>query len=152
MAFINEPISAEAKATFDFTVFRSMFGGFHKFKDWQLDRWAVDIDRNAKFLYVMAGGGAHVDAPHVCRHALWWNGSVAYFDAEDQTEWDRVSSPIISWLNSKIVLPKALHAQADEVVAMITEAVHAMGWSFSQELNPTVIISGKPTIIFATEF
>lgn len=153
MAFINESISAETKASFDFTVFRGMFGErFYKFEDWQLRHWAVDIERNARFLYLESAGGANVGAERVNRYALWVNGDIAYLESEDKTEWDRVSPPIISWSNLRVILPKALHLQADATVAMILEAVHAIGWGFSTDLSPRIIIIGQPTVILTTEF
>ena len=152
MAFVNEPISAEVKATFDFSVFRSMFGGFHKFDDWELRHWVIDTERKVRFLFVESGGGAHFGAERVSRYALWVDGNIAYFDSEQKHEYERIAPPRITWLNSKIILPNALHTKADATVAMIFEALLEMGWGFSKKLNPTVLFSGQPTVIFTTEF
>lgn len=152
MAFFNEFIQDDARSSFDFKIFQSFFNGFHKFEDWELNRWAIDRERNAQFLYVESAGGAHVNSVRISRYALRWDGAITYFDSECDVVYERNDPPVLTWFNSKIIVARNLHERTDVVVSLILEAVHAMGWGFSTDLNPKVVIKGQPTVVLTTEF
>ena len=151
MAFVNETISVEDKATFDFTVFRGMFGGFKKFAEWELGRWAVDRARNARFLYVDSGGGGYDGTAQVNRYALWWNGHVAYFSSESESIYEHTTPLAVNFRNSKIVIPQALHSRAEDVITLLQDAVHTAGLIFRLDVHLPVNIIGDIEVILTNE-
>ncbi len=120
MTFVNEEISGEDKAKYDWS----------KFKAWDFSRplrpwkWTIDRERNV-FLVRLDGRGRDNERPET--YALYWKGFVIRFEAVitgrlNGKFWDE-----IYWDILKIGVPKEIESYYDEIISDLKQAIDVYG-------------------------
>ena len=73
----------------------------------------------------LGGGGREPEIPYI--YALSWKGNVVKFDAVGHSEGSKEKGWVVDWYVSNVRIPPQLESQRDEVLALLTEGLDAMG-------------------------
>jgi hypothetical protein len=131
VAFVNEKISVEEKSKDSFTGFSGPFG-LVKPEDLEVSYWTIDRERSAFLLYTGGGGGSHVGSPRREWYGLHWNGEIARFAADEVVSVDE-RGQLLTWEYPELRLPESTTISRQDWVALLKDALEAMGLSYHRE-------------------
>jgi hypothetical protein len=120
MTFVNELISEEDKAKYDWSKFKAWDFS------WPLRPWKWTIDREKDVFFVgLEGQGRESERPET--YALYWKGFVIRLEVEitghlNGKFWDE-----IYWKILRMSIPVEIEMNRDEIILDLREAIDAYG-------------------------
>ena len=127
MAFVNEIIPEEEKAKFNFPVSTLRDGSKPT-----LHKWTIDRERDVFIVHTKSEGGSYEGTPEERHVVLSWRSCPVNFIGTYAIEGSSDEGYVISWHIRDLVIPPELKIHERDVLALISEAVDAMGLRFKR--------------------
>jgi hypothetical protein len=134
MTFVNEEISGEDKAKYDWS----------KFKAWDFSRplrpWKWTIDREKDVFFVgLEGQGPDGERPET--YALYWKGNVIRIEAYCTGEGKISAGVDLFWEIQKIYLPPEIQIYHEEIINDLKNAIDMYGAIYDRDVVKSVKVN-----------